>query len=85
MTLWLRGAAIRGCMLWNRIDACCEVHRRRLGHLLIRGNDGRQLSGEFAAEEAAAYLSGLLVASDVHGALDVLCGSVRPAAMTPRR
>jgi 2-dehydro-3-deoxygalactonokinase len=37
----------------------------------------RQLSGEFVAEEAADYLSGLLVASDVHGALGVLCGSVR--------
>ena len=33
---------------------------------------GRQISGEFAADAASAYLSGLLIASDVHGALTVL-------------
>lgn len=33
---------------------------------------GRQLSGEFPAEAASAYLSGLLIASDVQGALRVL-------------
>jgi 2-dehydro-3-deoxygalactonokinase len=32
----------------------------------------RMLGGELAAENAAAYLSGLLVASDVHGALSLL-------------
>jgi 2-dehydro-3-deoxygalactonokinase len=37
---------------------------------------GRQLSGELAAAAAAAYLSGLLVASDVHGALRALSGSI---------
>jgi 2-dehydro-3-deoxygalactonokinase len=36
----------------------------------------RQLRGEFATPAAAAYLSGLLVASDVHGALSVLSNSL---------
>jgi 2-dehydro-3-deoxygalactonokinase len=51
-----------------------EFPHAQLLHRLFEPRS-RQLSGEFAAEEAAAYLSGLLVASDVHGALDVLCGS----------
>jgi 2-dehydro-3-deoxygalactonokinase len=37
---------------------------------------GRQLSGELAAQSADAYLSGLLIASDVHGALDSLSGAL---------
>jgi 2-dehydro-3-deoxygalactonokinase len=53
-----------------------EFPHTQLLHRLFEPRS-RQLSGEFAAEAAAAYLSGLLVASDVHGALDVLCGSVR--------
>jgi len=36
----------------------------------------RQLSGEFTVQSATAYLSGLLVASDVHGALATLAGSL---------
>jgi 2-dehydro-3-deoxygalactonokinase len=36
----------------------------------------RQLSGELTAPAAASYLSGLLVASDVHGALRVLSSSI---------
>ncbi|HEY1314884.1 MAG TPA: 2-dehydro-3-deoxygalactonokinase [Steroidobacteraceae bacterium] len=36
----------------------------------------RQLSGELAAQSADAYLSGLLIASDVHGALGALSGAV---------
>jgi 2-dehydro-3-deoxygalactonokinase len=36
----------------------------------------RQLSGELAAQSADAYLSGLLIASDVHGALGSLSGAV---------
>jgi 2-dehydro-3-deoxygalactonokinase len=35
----------------------------------------RQLSGEFEAHAASSYLSGMLVASDVHGALRVLSNS----------
>ena len=53
-----------------------EFPQTQLLHRLFEPRS-RQLSGEFAAEAASAYLSGLLVASDVHGALDVLCGSVR--------
>ncbi|HWW79662.1 MAG TPA: 2-dehydro-3-deoxygalactonokinase, partial [Steroidobacteraceae bacterium] len=51
-----------------------EFPQTQLLHRLFEPRS-RQLSGEFAAEAASAYLSGLLVASDVHGALDVLCGS----------
>ena len=53
-----------------------EFPHTQLLHRLFEPRS-RQLSGEFAANAAAAYLSGLLVASDVHGALDALCGSVR--------
>jgi 2-dehydro-3-deoxygalactonokinase len=35
----------------------------------------RRLSGELAAQTAEAYLSGLLIASDVQGALSVLADS----------
>lgn len=38
----------------------------------------RQLSGEFTAPAAEAYLSGLLIASDVHGALRLLPDSAMP-------
>jgi 2-dehydro-3-deoxygalactonokinase len=41
----------------------------------------RQLSGEFTADEAAAYLSGLLVASDVHGAVSELSGFERTVVL----
>jgi 2-dehydro-3-deoxygalactonokinase len=36
----------------------------------------RQLSGEFGVATATAYLSGLLVASDVHGALSLLTDAI---------
>jgi 2-dehydro-3-deoxygalactonokinase len=36
----------------------------------------RRLSGELAAQSAEAYLSGLLIASDVEGALSVLSGFI---------
>jgi 2-dehydro-3-deoxygalactonokinase len=39
----------------------------------------RQLSGELAAQSADAYLSGLLIASDVHGALHMLADSITAA------
>ena len=38
----------------------------------------RQLSGEFEAHAASSYLSGLLIASDVHGALRVLSSPATP-------
>jgi 2-dehydro-3-deoxygalactonokinase len=38
----------------------------------------RQLSGEFEAHAASSYLSGMLIASDVHGALRVLSSSATP-------
>jgi len=41
----------------------------------------RQLQGNFAAAAAAGYLSGLLVASDVHGALRVLSNSFEPLSV----
>jgi 2-dehydro-3-deoxygalactonokinase len=42
----------------------------------------RQLSGELAAPNSAAYMSGLLVASDVYGALRVLSNSVIDRTVT---
>jgi 2-dehydro-3-deoxygalactonokinase len=42
---------------------------------------GRQLHGDIAAPAAAAYLSGLLVASDVYGALSVLSSSIEPRSI----
>jgi 2-dehydro-3-deoxygalactonokinase len=43
----------------------------------------RQLRGDLAAPTAAAYLSGLLIASDVHGALCMLSSSIetRPVCL----
>jgi len=38
----------------------------------------RQLSGEFETHAASSYLSGLLIASDVHGALRVLSSPATP-------
>ena len=38
----------------------------------------RQLSGEFEAHAASSYLSGMLIASDVHGALRVLSSAGTP-------
>jgi 2-dehydro-3-deoxygalactonokinase len=38
----------------------------------------RQLSGEFEAHAASSYLSGMLIASDVHGALRMLSSSATP-------
>lgn len=39
----------------------------------------RQLCGELASQSADAYLSGLLIASDVHGALQLLADSITAA------
>ncbi|MEP6885980.1 MAG: 2-dehydro-3-deoxygalactonokinase [Gammaproteobacteria bacterium] len=39
----------------------------------------RQLSGELAPQSADAYLSGLLIASDVHGAMSLLSESIAAA------
>jgi len=48
----------------------------------------RQLSGELAAQSSAAYLSGLIVASDVHGALTALASAATERSVcligTPR-
>lgn len=52
-----------------------EFPQAQLLHRLFECR-GRQLGGELAAQAAAAYLSGLLVASDVHGALRVLSNSI---------
>ena len=41
----------------------------------------RQLSGELAAQSADGYLSGLLIGSDVLGALRLLPGSVTPGSV----
>jgi 2-dehydro-3-deoxygalactonokinase len=46
------------------------AHGRGCGHRLFECRS-RQLTGELDAREAAAYLSGLLIASDVHGGLDL--------------
>ncbi|MGA2779529.1 MAG: 2-dehydro-3-deoxygalactonokinase [Steroidobacteraceae bacterium] len=48
-----------------------EFPQAQLLHRLFECRS-RQLSGEFGAQEASAYLSGLLLASDVHGALAAL-------------
>ena len=42
---------------------------------------GRTLSGDLPASAAAAYLSGLLIASDVHGALRALSGTFVPSTV----
>jgi 2-dehydro-3-deoxygalactonokinase len=41
----------------------------------------RQLSGEFEAHATSSYLSGMLIASDVHGALRVLSSSATPSTV----
>lgn len=48
-----------------------EFPQAQLLHRLFECR-ARQLSGEFTASAAEAYLSGLLIASDVHGALRLL-------------
>lgn len=48
-----------------------EFPQAQLLHRLFECRS-RQLSGEFGAHAASAYLSGLLLASDVHGALAAL-------------
>jgi 2-dehydro-3-deoxygalactonokinase len=48
-----------------------EFPQAQLLHRLFECR-ARQLSGELTASAAEAYLSGLLIASDVHGALDLL-------------
>ncbi len=48
-----------------------EFPQAQLLHRLFECRS-RQLSGEFSLQEAAGYLSGLLVASDVQGALSML-------------
>ena len=50
---------------------CNEFPQAQVLHRLFECR-GRQLSGEFSAQAASAYLSGLLVASDVNGALHAL-------------
>jgi 2-dehydro-3-deoxygalactonokinase len=52
-----------------------EFPRAQLLHRLFEARS-RQLSGEFAAPAASAFLSGMLVASDVYGALSVLSSSI---------
>jgi 2-dehydro-3-deoxygalactonokinase len=48
-----------------------EFSRAQLLHRLFECR-ARQLSGELTAQAAEAYLSGLLIASDVHGALHLV-------------
>jgi 2-dehydro-3-deoxygalactonokinase len=52
-----------------------EFPQAQLLHRLFECR-ARQLSGELTAQAAEAYLSGLLIASDVHGALRLLPESV---------
>jgi 2-dehydro-3-deoxygalactonokinase len=52
-----------------------EFPQAQLLHRLFECRS-RQLSGELTAPAAAAYLSGLLIASDVRGALRVLSNSI---------
>jgi 2-dehydro-3-deoxygalactonokinase len=52
-----------------------EFPQAQLLHRLFECR-GRQLRGDLAAAAAAAYLSGLLIASDVHGALAVLSSAI---------
>jgi 2-dehydro-3-deoxygalactonokinase len=54
-----------------------EFPRAQLLHRLFECRS-RQLSGEFSLPQATGYLSGLLVASDVQGALSVLAEIIAP-------
>jgi 2-dehydro-3-deoxygalactonokinase len=67
-------AFIQGLAQFNAFPEAQLVHR-------LFECRSRQLHGNFAAAAAAGYLSGLLVASDVHGALRVLSNSVEPPSV----
>ncbi|HEY6452334.1 MAG TPA: 2-dehydro-3-deoxygalactonokinase [Steroidobacteraceae bacterium] len=58
----LAGAFEQGLMQFNRFPEAQLLHR-------LFECRARRLSGELAPQDAAAYLSGLLIASDVGGAL----------------
>jgi 2-dehydro-3-deoxygalactonokinase len=67
-------AFIQGLAQFNAFPEAQLLHR-------IFECRSRQLQGNFAAATAAGYLSGLLVASDVHGALRMLSNSLEPQSL----
>jgi len=76
----IRGGGVAGTTRMDAFESGLahfnEFPQAQLLHRLFESRS-RQLSGELSADEASAYLSGLLVASDVHGAVNALCDSAR--------
>jgi 2-dehydro-3-deoxygalactonokinase len=67
-------AFVQGMTQFNAFPKAQLLHR-------IFECRSRQLRGDFAAAAGAGYLSGLLVASDVHGALRVLSNVFEPLSV----
>jgi 2-dehydro-3-deoxygalactonokinase len=69
------GAAIDASIFREGLAHFGKFPHAQLLHRLFECRS-RRLSGELAAQSAEAYMSGLLIASDVQGALSVLSGFV---------
>jgi 2-dehydro-3-deoxygalactonokinase len=69
------GAAIDAAAFKEGLAHFGEFPQAQLLHRLFECRS-RRLSGELAAQSAEAYMSGLLIASDVEGALSVLSGFI---------
>jgi 2-dehydro-3-deoxygalactonokinase len=65
------GTVLGGKAFELGLEQFTSFPRAQLLHRLFECRS-RRLSGEFSAAEAAAYLSGLLIASDIGGALQLL-------------
>jgi 2-dehydro-3-deoxygalactonokinase len=69
------GAAIDVGAFKEGVAEFCKFPEAQLLHRLFECRS-RRLSGELSAQTAEAYMSGLLIASDVQGALRVLADSI---------